>query len=648
MNLLLPARLDSVRKSAGIRLFLGCLICLSIILGTTATSWAQDDVQRPKAVDLLPERTSLYVQIDDVKQLVEDLQESNFGKMLQDERIAPLVEELFGEAQKAFDNLSEEEELGFSLSEILSLPAGEICFAIITPRREFPKFALIMDVPEDSDIAQRLIDRVREEAEEDDAEFSEESIENIPYHVIRGNDDDEHVHYVLHQGTLVACNSQEVFEEMMTRWVGTPPEKDRTLAGNRKFVTIMNKCKSTEDLPMTMSFFVDPLMLARGFTVKEPGAKLFFAALPTLGLDGLSAIGGSALFNEKNYESIFHGHLLLTNPRAGVIEMIALRPGFYEPESFVSAEMVTYATSSWDFRKFMAELETIVDAFTGDGTFQKQIDENINEELGINFQEDVLNNLAGRVTYLQWIGEKATLDGQCNAMAIQVEDIDKAKEFVESILDRVAEEEGNEDEMPIEDTHEGITFWHAPSSFEEQRRQAQRRRRERRREQGEEVRDDEDRTRLKMVETVPCFAFIEDNFVFCGNIDFMKHMIETHNGEHDLLADDDEYRKTIKEIRTLMDGNLPSMFSYSRPDRSLKMLYEVLLSDNTKDVVYENAEDNQFLQVLSDLLEDNDLPPFEELAAYFPPQGAFVVNDETGFHMLAFQRKAKLEDTSSK
>ena len=612
------------------------------LIGTIPSLSAQETT-RPRAVDLLPERTSLYVHIDDVKQLFLDFKESNFGKMLQDERIAPVIEDLYGEAKSALDKLVENEDLGFSISELTSLPAGEFCFAIVTPRRQQPKFVLIMDVPQDSDLADRLIDRARQAAEEDEAEFDEGEVEDIQYHIIRGNNEEETVFYVLHEGTLIGSNDEDVFHDVMVRWIGTPEEDDRTLAGNRKFVTIMNKCKSTEDLPMSLSFFVDPLMLARSATMKEAGARLFFAALPTLGLDGLSAIGGAALFNEKDYESVFHGHLLLTNPRAGILEMIALRPGFYEPEPFVSNQTVTYATSNWDFRKFVSELEKIVDTFTGEGAFQKQIEENINEELGINFQEDVLENLAGRVSYIQWNSENPAIDGQCNGMVIQIADQDRALDFLNSALDRIEEEQGDS-EFLVEDKHKGITFWHSDGSFEKIARDRRASRREERLAAGEEVRelDEDDRTSLKLNETTPCFCFIADNFVLAGNVEFMKHMIETFEGEHDRLADDPEFKTTMREIRTLMDGNLPSMLSYSRPDQALKMYYELLETDNTRDFLADRVDDNRFFEILSDLVESNKLPPFEVLAGYFPPQGSFVINDETGFHFLAFQRKAKI------
>ena len=53
------------------------------------------------------------------------------------------------------------------------------------------------------------------------------------------------------------------------------------------------------------------------------------------------------------------------------------------------------------------------------------------------------------------------------------------------------------------------------------------------------------------------------------------------------------------------------------------------------------AEENKYVAGLKRVMDENPLPAFEEIAHYFPPNGAFVVNDDTGFHFLAYQRRAE-------
>lgn len=571
-----------------------------------------------------------------------DMQESNFGRLLADERIAPLVNDLYAEARTAWEDI--QKAVGDTpLDELLSLPQGEICFAVITPRRKSPVIALIMDVDPESPVAQDLIDRGRELAVDDGAELDSGTSDGIEYHVVRGNDPDEIVYYVLHEGTFLACSDEEVFTEMMARWVGSAPADDRTLAGNRKFVTIMNKCKSTEELPMSFSFFVDPIMLARSITAGDLGARMFFAALPALGLDGLNGIGGAALFNEKDYESVFHGHVLLANPRAGIFEMIALKPGYYEPESFIPADVASYNTSHWDFRKFMAELEKIVDTFTSEGTFQEGLQENINEEIGIDLQADLIENLEGRVTFLQYVNQSRNFNSQSNALAVGMENEEQAIELVEKILDRIAEEA---DEQPlITEEYKGVTIWRTEEGLEEMARDRRRERRAQREGKGdleiEEQSQNEDGVTVELRPTIPCFCFIDNHFIITESPELLEHLIDTHQGDEPWLGDDEEYAATMQEMRTLLGANLPSIVSFSKPAETLRLFYEMVDTENTRDLLARGAEDNKYVRGLQRVVEDNPLPPFDEIAHYFPPQGAFVVNDETGFHFLVFQRRAE-------
>jgi hypothetical protein len=71
------------------------------------------------------------------------------------------------------------------------------------------------------------------------------------------------------------------------------------------------------------------------------------------------------------------------------------------------------------------------------------------------------------------------------------------------------------------------------------------------------------------------------------------------------------------------------------------MFYDLAKADNTKELLATGAEENKYLAGLKRVMDENPLPSFDEIAHYFPPQGAFVVNDETGFHFLAFQRRSE-------
>ncbi|MEZ6096598.1 MAG: hypothetical protein R3C03_20610 [Pirellulaceae bacterium] len=85
--------------------------------------------ERMPSEKLLPETTVAYVQIANFREFVQKSQDSNFGRMLADEKIAPLVEDLYGQAKDAFEDFKE--QIGLEWDDLEQLPHGEICFAVI-------------------------------------------------------------------------------------------------------------------------------------------------------------------------------------------------------------------------------------------------------------------------------------------------------------------------------------------------------------------------------------------------------------------------------------------------------------------------------------------------------------------------------------
>lgn len=108
----------------------------------------------------------------------------------------------------------------------------------------------------------------------------------------------------------------------------------------------------------------------------------------------------------------------------------------------------------------------------------------------INFQEDVLENLAGRVSLVQWTTDVPALDGTCTGLVVQMRDADRAEDFLKSVMERF-NEFGSDDNL-IESDYKGITYWHLADTFEGMGRNARRRFRERRRESGDDDFDSDD------------------------------------------------------------------------------------------------------------------------------------------------------------
>ena len=151
---------------------------------------------------------------------------------------------------------------------------------------------------------------------------------------------------------------------------------------------------------------------------------------------------------------------------------------------------------------------------------------------------------------------------------------------------------------------------------------------------------DQESVTLELRPTQPCFGFIDDYLIITETKDFFEHIVDTHKGDEPKLADDELYKQTTGEMVRLLGTNMPSMTMFQRPDLTFRMWFDLVKSENTRDLLTQGSEENKYVAGLKRVIEENPLPDFDDVAHYFAPSGAFVVNDETGFHFLAFQVKA--------
>lgn len=196
--------------------------------------------------------------------------------------------------------------------------------------------------------------------EDSDVDLKSEENEfgvNVETMMIRG----KRVFTCKHKGWFIGCTSEEELEAMFTRWSGGEVDKVRALSENRKFITIAKRCAVSDDVLPDARFFFDPIGLFKAASRGNAAMNFAVAMLPTLGLDGVLAVGGNMYVDHDEYESISHGHLLLASPREGILNALAMKPDSYSPEPWVPVEVANYMTTSWDVPQMLASIQEISD-----------------------------------------------------------------------------------------------------------------------------------------------------------------------------------------------------------------------------------------------------------------------------------------------
>ena len=72
-------------------------------------------------------------------------------------------------------------------------------------------------------------------------------------------------------------------------------------------------------------------------------------------------------FATGRYDGLSHLHVLLDNPRAGVMQVIAFEPGDTTPQPWVFADLETYMTWNWNVRTSFNVIRSLIDRFQFEG-----------------------------------------------------------------------------------------------------------------------------------------------------------------------------------------------------------------------------------------------------------------------------------------
>ena len=631
---------------------------VAVLLLPSQWMWASPQSEsipeRPTTELILPETTVALVQIPNFRDALEKMRQTAGGQMMADQSIAPLVDGLWEEAETSYEDVKD--KVGLELSDLTSLPAGEITFAVIAPRRQTPEYLVMMDLNADDGVLDRVMDRGREliaetETEEDESETEPEEFDSVDgFEIESFRVNGRKVHFFRHDQTVVACTSLSELNDLIQRWMGQEVEKTRPLSANRRYATIMKRCEGTNDLDPEFRFFVDPIAVAKSSTIGNPSARLTINLLPLFGFDSLSAIGGTMFLDEEDYEAVMHGHVLLTNPRTGIFALLAFKPTDYEPEPFIPQTANNHSMVSLDAPKGYAELTKIVDSYAGPGYFEKIVQENINDDLQLDLKEDIINTIDGRITWFQWIEEPAMRNSNRNGIVIRLKDPAK----FEMLLDKITEKAngdfagGDSDEdspQAIEKReYRDVTIYAEPRSKIATRNEQRERRINRRNKKRRRNKEGEDRPRMEASIESPQMAIFGDCLVISVDSNrLLEVLIDTHLGEGDALADDEGYARIVEESQKLLNNELPIANFYSDPKKQLKWLLDLVNTDTAQKVLEGVGQDNKYISGIKRRLDENPLPEFDQIGKYFNQTGGFFSDDDTGVHMLFFTLKSEEE-----
>jgi hypothetical protein len=602
---------------------------------------------------LFPEESVVFIRMANAHEFGERFKESGTWRMLQDPQLKPFVEAVYGDVGELYAE-DAEEKMGISFEDLQNLPKGEVAFAVVARPDKLPALLLLIDQGDEPSVAERLVDLALEQAGEQGAEFTTEEIGDVEVTVVRDPDGErQHFGVFQRENTIVAATDPNVLRQVLWHWDGGEVSSDangaaakdeekaddsdgdeseggasedegadesdveepfvpgRTLAENDRFVTILRSCRREQDPPPHVIFFVDPIELVRGIGRDRGGVQFAMGLLPALGVDGLLGAGGTMTFSTDQYNDISQYHLLLENPRAGVMQLPAFEAGDNTPQTFVPHAVETYMGMHWDVRTTYDRLIALVDKFRYKGSMDKFVKEKISDKIGVDLPTQVLDNLAGRFTWMIAYEKPAKFRGQQHTIAAELKDEEAMRETVKAVMEKFPD--------VFEERTFGNVTYHAILP---------------------------PRLREMEAEERPAepFVAIMDGYLFLGgSCKLFEQCIAARDGTVDRLVDSEDYARATEVLGRETAGLTPTLFSVSRFEETVRQWYDLLKSEKTRELIDENKADNKFLAALAATIEEHELPPFEVLAPYLAPGGAILYDTDNGYHGIGFTLRNETE-----
>ena len=226
-------------------------------------------------------------------------------------------------------------------------------------------------------------------------------------------------------------------------------------------------------------------------------------------------------------------------------------------------------------------------------------------ETGIDLEKDLINALAGRLSYATWMERPPRINSQASLIGVQLTDAAATREVLERLRtrfpDRLAEE-----------AFGGVTYYRLPT-------------------RGNREADEQ-----TVRQPTPSVAILGDYLLVTDSAKFLQQAIITKQDPTESLANELEFKLIAGKIGRQLNGAKPGMTSFNRPEEGLRNFYEMANSPTMRSQLASRAANNRFFKALNDALVANPLPPFSVLAQYLAPGGAMLTNDDTGLHYTAF------------
>lgn len=586
-------------------------------------AWAAEKAPNDR---LLPANTYLYATIPNVADLKSRFASTHMGELWKE----PKLQDFIGDLHKKFAEFGDEFEknVGLKLTDVLSIPEGEVSLAVFLPTdAKKLAVAVMLDFGKDSaSTVNALLDKASKGLIKEGFKKTTRDVEGSQLVIYTRTKDKEkdkdkdkgdekkdagsessdepdlgsQFVQVMKNDTLILTTTTVAAQDILKRWDGKHSE---TLADVAAYKSIVESSRHGH-APAVMLGYVNPIALVQAFIKSDESAAeklgMAMAFLPVLGLDNLKAIGGSVQLGTDEYDSETRLQVYLDREASGVLKVFTFPPTKQSPPKWVTEDASSYIGFNWDVAKAYTAIEGLVDQIMGPGATSQKLDEWASaDSLKIHLKKDLIDNLDGVIHITTDNPDPSKPQTARFLVALGVKNSKKMKE----VLDKLSK-------MP--------NFQAEPRDF-----------------RGEVIYN-------LAVPGLPQFgnsnqtmgvAVVGENLMFATDVSRIEQVI-INDKDRKPLAESEKYRSLAKHFPAQT-----SMIWYQEPDKQLKPLYETLRSGKVQEMLAATPFGKIF-----DGIDFKKLPEFDVIRKYLPPTASYAIPQGNGVVFVSFSLKNSVKD----
>ena len=384
---------------------------------------------------MLPESTTVYLSIDNVKRTKERFNTSALKALWDDPAVQAFLEKPLKALEEELARIKKEE--GISPLEILSLIDGQFCLVIpeIELRKDGeprdPDFFILIDVGENAGKVKELIAKIEAGAlQEKNLRRVEEEFRGVK--IVRyANPDAEEggkrrgsgpPTWFLDGKTLAISENADALKKLLARRGDT---ESPSLANNETYRRVRARMGEAPEV----FAFLNMRSINKALAELQGEEPAMFRAI--LGLDTIDALAAQATLGRGGFD--FTVFVAMSGAKQGIMKIFDAKNSPLAPPKWVPADATDVMTMAIDFAELLAEARRVEQRLGQAGTIDKFFE--MARGSGIDIEKDVLGALGKELTFFQTSPEKPQAAGPIPPVTIAIEVKDKPR--LEAALDKV-------------------------------------------------------------------------------------------------------------------------------------------------------------------------------------------------------------------